>query len=314
MPTPALRPETPTFEPHFVESITNYIVLTCRGYRVRGPDVSDVVQEALITIFRSVDTFQPEKGDFEAWARGVSRNVIRRHRRCAKRYDARFSEYHSNVDEYPTHAPSPERCAQQKQARNSILNALEALTTQQACIVVSFDVDDMSHAEIGNDLGISEAASHVCHKRAHKCLAKCLDRELLSVMPPSLTSCDEPFSSKESRFQWSERSHYASQILAAVIALLFVVSSGFETQMRAPMTEETRVLGLVHNASMYRFDELRVHRDAPSGKPEPAQMTSVRDVPAPSKRADKLPPRSEYVPRLSHKHEPNDPDRRPNGR
>ena len=300
MPAPALRFEAPTFEPTFVASITNYVTVTCHRYRVRRVDVEDVVQEALTKIVARIATFRPEKGEFDAWARGVALNVIRRYSRDAKRHGEHFSEHYPNVDDYATHAPSPERCVQRKQAHRSISNALKNLTAQQASVVVLFDIDDLSHKEIGNDLDITEAASHTCHKRAHKRLAQCLDRELLSVMPPFLTSCNDPRSSNESissneiGSRWTQRSHYVGQIVAAILAFLTFVPLNQTSQMRASMTGETRVLGAMQNAVMYRSDKLigvhdepTVFRDAPSVKPEPASTPSVHNVSTPAKVGDK---------------------------
>lgn len=317
MPAPSLRFEAPTFEPLFVESLTSYVTLKCRAYRVRREDVFDVVQEALTTIYASVRMYRPEKGDFDTWARGVARNVIRRHLRRAKRYGDHFSEYHPNVHDYPSHESSPERCAQRKQARSSISDAMGKLTAKQASVVVLFDIDDLSHKEIANDLDITEAASHMCHKRAHKRLARCLDRELLSVMPPFLTSCNEPSSGKdfvssdEIGSRWTERSHYASQILGSIVALLLLVPACFEPQSRALLTEDARVLGAVKNASMYCsdqpadvHDEPAVLRDAPSVKPEPASLTSVRAVSTPTRPVDKRTSPRDLAPLPPYKHTP----------
>lgn len=312
MPAPALRFEAPTFEPLFVESLTSYVTLKCREYRVRREDVIDVVQEALTTTFASVRMYRPEKGDFDTWARGVARNVIRRHLRRAKRHSARFAEYHPDVDDYATQAPSPERCAQRQQARISIAHALGKLTAQQTSVVVSFDIDDMSHIEIANDLHITQDASQMCHKRAHIRLAGCLDRELLSVMPPFLTSCNDSvsFNAKDSR--WPELSHYIGQVTAAIMAVFFAFLQLLPQMMHEPTTSDALVLTVRKNASMCRLDEPVVLRDAPSGKPEPASLHSVRDISTPAKRVDK--PRSfpQYVPRLSYKHEPSFTDYRPN--
>lgn len=323
MPAPALQFEVPTFEPTFVESITNYVVLKCREYRVRREDVFDVVQEALTKIVASVGSYRPEKADFDTWARGVARNVIRRHLRDTKRHGARFSDDHLDVDDYATPAPSPERCVQRKQAWCSISNAMEKLTAQQVNVVVSFDVHDMSHKEIGTKLDIREAASHMCHKRAHKRLAQCLDRELLSVMPPSLTGCDEPLSfnqfgsSNHIASRWTERSHYAGQIVATIIALLPFIPACMEPQMAASATEEARVLAPVQNAVMYRADkhsvvqdEPAVHRDAPVVKPEPASLTSVRDVSTPTKSRDKRTYVEDLAPLPPYKHTPDALDHR----
>lgn len=327
MPAPSLRFEAPTVEPLFVESLTSYVTLKCREYRMRREDIRDVVQEALTTIFASIRLFRPDKGDFDTWARGVALNVIRRHLRRAKRYGARFSEYHPNVHDYATHAPSPERCVQRKQARCSISNAMKILTAQQASVVVLFDIDDLSHKEIGNDLDISEAASHMCHKRAHERLARCLDRELLSVMPPSLTGCnetisfDEPIAPNNIVSRWTERSHYTGQIVASIVAFLMFVPSCFEPQIHESKSSDARVLAPVEPVVMYRsdepadvHDEQAVLHDAPIGKPVPASLTSVRVVPTPTTVVGKPASVWQYVPRLSHKHEPSTADHRPNGR
>lgn len=327
MPAPSPRFEAPTFEPLFVESLTSYVTLKCRAYRVRREDVFDVVQEALTTIFASVRMYRPEKGDFNTWARGVARNVIRRHLRRAKRYGDHFSEYHPNVYDYPSHESSPERCVQRKQARILISDAMGKLTAQQTSVVISFDIDEMSHIEIANDLDITQDASQMCHKRAHLRLARCLDRELLSVMPPFVTSCNEPSSGKdvvsynENGSRWPERSHYASQIIGSIVLFLMFVPACFEPQMRDSVTEEARVLAPVQNAVMYCsdqpvdvHDEPAVHRDAPNVKPEPASLTSVPVVPTSPSAADKRNYVQDLAPLPPFKPKPKGSDHRLRGR
>ena len=311
MPATAKRFEVPTFEPSFVERITSYITLKCREYRVRREDVFDVVQEALTKIVARVGSFRPEKGDFDTWARGVARNVIRRHLRRTKRYGARFSQYCPKVQDYPSHESSPERCAQLNQAQSKISNALKNLTAKQASVVVLFDIDDLSHKEIGNDLDITVAASHMCHKRARKRLARCLDRELLSVMPPSLTSCNELGSSNEIASRWTERSHYAGQIVASIVLFLMFVPSCFEPRTLESKSDDARVLGAMQNAVMYSSDELSkaqdepaVLQDAPRVKPEPASLRSVRAVSTPTRPVDKRTSPHDLAPLPPYKHTP----------
>lgn len=302
MPAPSPRFEVPTFEPLFVESLTSYVTLKCREYRVRREDVFDVAQEALTTIFASVRMFRPEKGDFDTWARGVARNVIRRHLRRAKRYGDHFSEYHPNVCDYPSHESSPERCAQRQEARKSITNALGKLTAQQTSVVISFDIDEMSHIEIANDLDITEDASQMCHKRAHVRLARCLDRELLSVMPPSLTSCDD-LPVNETRSRWTERSHYVGQLAALFTAVLCIYSLNSSTTHESTVME-TQVLDPVQNVVMYRLDQPTVHLDAPNVKPEPVSLPSVPAVSVTARSADKRTYVQDLAPLPPYKHDP----------
>jgi len=290
MPALALRVEEPTFR----NCIESYVEKTCRRYRVRAQDVDDLVQETLTNIITSIDSFRLEDGDFELWAKGVALNVIRRYLRDAKRYFDRFSEYYPNVHDYPSHESSPEMCAQRKQARSAISTGLQNLTAKQAFVVVSFDVYDTSYADIGADLGISAGASQQCHERALNKLARCIPHDLLSVMPLDMAGCDEPISSNENGSRWTERSHYTGQIVAAILAFLTFVPSCLEPQNHVSTTDKTRVLGAMQNDAMYRSekltavrDELRVHRDAPNGKPEPASLSSVHKVSTLAKVGDK---------------------------
>ena len=286
MPVPALRLQEPTFR----KGIANYVAAKCRRYRVPRVDVDDLIQEAMINILAKLGTFQPEKSEFEQWARGIAWNVIREYLRKTKLYFALFTEYHPNVHDYPSPEHSPERCARRNQARCAIENAADGISSKQAIVLVLHAVDDMTHKDIGHKLKISESASQKCYQRALDHLAMCISSEAFSVMPPSLASCNDP--SLGSR--WTERSHYVGQIVATILAFLTVVPSCLDPQNHASTTDETRVLGPIQTAVMYRSDERAavhdeptVFRDAPSVKPEPASRPSVHNVPTPAKVGDK---------------------------
>ena len=307
MPALALRVKEPTFR----DCIENYVAITCRRYHVRDQDVDDLVQETLTTIVTCIDSFRPEEGEFEQWAKGVALNVIRRYLRDAKRYLDHFSEYYPNVHDYPSHESSPERCAQRKQALSSISNALKNLTAQQASVVVSFELYDMSYAEIGEELGISPGASQKCHERALNNLARCIPDNLLSVMPPSLTGCDEPISFHANESRWPERSHYAGQIVGSIVALLMFVPSCLEPRTLESKRDVARVLATTKHAAMYRSDERvevrdepAVLQDAPCVKPEPASLTSVRAVSTPTRPVDKRTSPRDLAPLPPYKHTP----------
>jgi len=311
MPVPALRLKEPTFR----EGIANYVTAKCRRYRVPRVDVDDLTQEAMINIIARVSTFQPEKSEFEQWARGIAWNVIREYLRKAKLYFALFTEYHASVHDYPAQDPSPERCARRNQARCAIENAAKGVSSKRLQVLVLHALHDMSHGEIGRELDMSETNSQKCYQRARNHLAHCLSGKAFAVMPPSLTGCDESATFNETDSRWPERSHYVVQFAAAIMAVFLVFALKSSTTTHEPTTgEDALVLAPVQNAAMYRYDELVVHRDAPSGKPEPASLPSVCDVSTPAKLVDKPPPFPEYVPRLSHKHEPSSSDHRPNGR
>jgi RNA polymerase sigma factor (sigma-70 family) len=297
---PALA--VPFEERTFREGITNYVAAQCRLSRVRRQDVDDLIQESLTRIFASLGTFRAEKGDFETWARGIAFNVIRRHLRNVKRYGDRFSEYHPNVNDYATPAPSPERCAQHAQARSSIKLAAESMKSIHVQVLVFHAVDDMPHGAIARILSISEENSKKCYQRARDRFAQCLDNDLLSVMPLSLAICEDlPIHERRSR--WTERSHYLGQI-AALLMAVFCVSSLNSPTLNESTVMETRVLDQVQAVVMYRRDQPTVHLDAPNVKPEPASLPSVPAVSVPTRSGDKRAYVQDLAPLPPYKHDP----------
>lgn len=283
LPIPVPQPQQHTF----VVGIKSHVQQMCRRWGISGPDVEDLVQESLAEIVASVRTFQPDKGDFETWARGVARNVIRRHLRDMKRYLAHFSPSQDDIDDHAAPQPSPERCAQRAQARCAIVNAAETAKSKHMQVVALHAIDGMSHKDIAQQMGISATNSEKCYFRGLTHFAECLDSELLSAMPPSLSGCDDkPFSFTETTSRWFERSHYTGQVVAGVLAFLSFVPIGSK-----PPAQETRS---AQDCAMYRLDkqsgvhdEPDIHPVAPAVKPEPASLPSVPVVSAPTVARDK---------------------------
>ena len=283
---PLSVPIPPPQQRAFIASIESYVKRVCRRWGVSGPDVQDLVQESLAEIVASVRAFEPGKGDFETWARGVARNVIRHHLRDTTTYLNCFSPYHPNVDELPSLQPSPERCAQRAQARYAIANAAEKGKSQQMQVVALHAIDGMSHNDIGLQLHISPANSEKCYFRGLTHFAECLDSELLSAVPPALTGCeDESISFTEAPSLWFERSHYTGQIVAGVLAFLTLALIGSEPR---PETRSAQNHAMSQQDKLSDVpDEPKVLPDTPCGKPEPASLPSVGDVPAPTMAKDK---------------------------
>lgn len=310
MSVPALRVEEPTFR----EGIEHYVTTKCRLLHVPPFDAEDLAQEAMTNIVAKVSSFEPEKSDFEQWARGIAWNVIREYVRKAKLYFALFTEYHANVYNVASPEPSPERCARRNQARCAIENASQGISSRQAKVLVLHAVHDMSHEEIGGELCISNAMSQKDYQRALDHLALCLAGKAFAVMPPSLTGCDEPISFNANHSRWAERSHYATHIIASIVVLLMFVPSCMEPQKLEKLESKSydaRVLDATKNAALYSsdqpadvHDEPAVHRDAPSVKPEPASLTSVRAVSTPTRPVDKRTSPRDLAPLPPYKHTP----------
>jgi hypothetical protein len=94
--------------------------------------------------------------------------------------------------------------------------------------------------------------------------------------------------------RWNERSHYAGQVAAVILALLTFIPSNHALSVPASASGEIRTIASIQTAAMYELDKrLYVHdepwvlRDAPSVKSEPASLPSVRAVSVPTRVVDK---------------------------
>lgn len=298
MPAVALRAE----ESDSRSCIEEYAKELCRRWHVPRVDVDDVVQEVLTEIHASRASFQPARGEFVHWTRGITWKVIRRHVHDAEQFTKRFAEYHSNIEQLPAADPSPERCVQLLQAQGVISTALQSLSPQQFEVFVLHVVDDLSHAEISAKLQISPANAQKCFQRARNQLAECLADEVLVAMPPNLSACEESAFVQDRPSRWFERSHYIVQVATMIVAIVLACSLTSSTGP-APRLEESPASSSQQNAAMYNgdkpaevHDEPSVLFDAVSGKPEPAQVTTVRNVSTPAKRVDKPKPIRDLAP------------------
>ena len=314
MPATALRVD----ESNFRACIEKYAVELCRRWRIPRGEVDDLVQEVWTEILASVESFCADKGDFATWTRAITWKVIREHVRDSQRYAKRFSEYPSSIDEHPAPDASPERYAQREQAKCFIFKAAEKVSAQQMSVFVLHTVDGLSHVEIGENLNISESKSQKCYQRAQKRLARCLSGKVLSVMPVEVIGCNDSAPSTVGHSRWNERSHYAGQVAAVILALLTVIPLNQASSMLASASGEIPTIASTTNDAMYPSDkqayvqdEPVVLRDAPSVKPEPVSLPSVGAVSVPTMVVDKpvpvplfgpLPPRK-YPPRsLDNQH------------
>lgn len=289
MPVPALPIPIPLPQQHtFVAGIKRYVKRICRRWGISGPDVEDLAQESLAEVVASVRTFQPDKADFETWARGVARNVVRHYLRDTNRYLERFTPYNANVEDHASPHPSPERCAQRAQARCAIINAAESGSARNMKVVELHFFEGMSHKDIGNQMEISATYSEKCYFRGLTHFAECLDSELLSAMPPSVTGCnDAPISFTGTPSRWFELSHYTGQIVAGVLAFLTFVPD-LEPHARKSQSLQDQDYTMYHlDKQSGGHDEPDTHRGAPDVKPKPASLPSVPVVSAPTMARDK---------------------------
>ncbi len=150
----------------YVETYTLALRLTSNN-----EDASDVVQEAYLRAYRSIDKFRGD-AQFTTWLYRITAN-------CASTYMGKRSRHrHEDLDDM-TELPAdlshgPEAKADVALERGSVTQALTRLPESLRTVVVLRDIYDLSHEDIAKELGISEVTAKVRLHRARKKLREYL--------------------------------------------------------------------------------------------------------------------------------------------
>jgi RNA polymerase sigma-70 factor (ECF subfamily) len=134
-------------------------------------DARDVVQEAYLRAYRSLDRFRGE-ARFSTWLYRITANCASTHlgRRRRHRHEELVDEL-VVVEARPDLDPSAR--AEASDLRDRVAVALEDLPPKLRAVVVLRDVYDLPHEAIAAELGISESAAKV---RLHRARRKLKDR------------------------------------------------------------------------------------------------------------------------------------------
>jgi RNA polymerase sigma-70 factor (ECF subfamily) len=114
----------------------------------------EVAQEALLTVWRKADLYDPASSGAATWIFAIARNlridVHRRERGWRRSHDEEDVEAEFRVDE----GQLPDQQAALAQSQVRVRRALERLSDEQARVVELSFFDEKAHAEIARDLGL----------------------------------------------------------------------------------------------------------------------------------------------------------------
>ena len=129
-------------------------------------DARDVVQEAYLRAYRSIGRFRGD-AQFSTWLYRITANCASTH--LGRRRRHRHEELDEEVDvadTKPEHDPAT--AADASLLRQQLEAAIAELPARLRAVVVLRDIYDLSHAEIAEQLGISESAAKVRLHRARR--------------------------------------------------------------------------------------------------------------------------------------------------
>lgn len=150
----------------------------------RSPDIADdVFQEVWLKVWKHLERYQPERGEFRTWLYRVATNAaldrIRRDQvRVAESLDApRGDSTIAPIDRLPDGAADPERESLARLDWHRVREAMEGLSEQRRAAVLLRHQQGMSYAEVAVALGVPEGTAKTLVHRAVKRLRDRLGRE-----------------------------------------------------------------------------------------------------------------------------------------
>jgi len=166
------------------DRMADYLLLAAndRGHRLTAKfGASDIVQQTLLEAHRDIASFEgSSENELRAWlVRLVQHNLVdsSRHYRQTEKRDASREQavaIEEIADEYPGYQKTASSIIRRRETDHELLQALSTLPVKRRSIIELRHWQNLSFAEIGRELEISEAAARKLLSRALEELRKSL--------------------------------------------------------------------------------------------------------------------------------------------
>ncbi len=163
-------------------------------YRFAGStdDAQDLTQEVFIKMYRTLNSYDVERGAFMTWVTTITRNLLVDHFRKSRQdrvtdsIDAVPSGHEDDAlplsDRIRDKAPTPDARAQSRETRDTVHRALEKLSPELREAVILRDLQGMDYREIAAVLRVPEGTVKSRINRGRAELARLLQRTYRQVM------------------------------------------------------------------------------------------------------------------------------------
>ena len=163
----------------------------CYRFAGSADDAQDLTQEVFIKMYRTLGSYDVERGAFLTWVATVTRNLLVDHFRRSKQdrvtdsLDVPASEHEDAVplsDRIEDKGPAPDANVQSRETRDAVHRALQKLSPELREAVVLRDLQDMDYREIAAVLRVPEGTVKSRINRGRAELARLLQRTYRQVM------------------------------------------------------------------------------------------------------------------------------------
>jgi RNA polymerase sigma-70 factor (ECF subfamily) len=174
-----------------VQRYNRRIYNICYRFAGSGDDAQDLTQEVFIKMFRTLNTYDVERGAFMTWVTTITRNLLVDHFRKSKQdrmtesLDTTPSEHEDAMplsEKIEDKAPAADAGVQSREARELIHSALQKLSPELREAVILRDLQDMDYKDIATVLKVPEGTVKSRINRGRAELARLLQRTYRQVM------------------------------------------------------------------------------------------------------------------------------------
>ena len=167
---PALRVE----EVHAAHA--DFVFRSLSRLGVRDQDLPDMLQEVFMVVHRRAASFDGSS-KLTSWLFGICLRVAAGYRRRAhRRHERPLETDPQSSDAHAAHQQSPERAAQAAEARRKLDAVLDTLPLDKRAVLVMFEIDALSCAEIASVLEVPLGTVHSRLHAARAAFAQALKR------------------------------------------------------------------------------------------------------------------------------------------
>lgn len=157
----------------------------CYRFTNSAEDAQDLTQDVFIRVYRTLSSYEVEKGAFTTWLTTLTRNLLVDHFRRSKQdrvtdsIDAGLREEEDSLslsERLPDQGPTPDDRLASKETQKLVQQALARISPELREAVILRDLQDMDYKEIAHVLRVPEGTVKSRINRGRTELARLLSR------------------------------------------------------------------------------------------------------------------------------------------
>jgi RNA polymerase sigma factor (sigma-70 family) len=174
-----------------VQRYNRRIYNICYRFAGSADDAQDLTQDVFVKMYRTLNTYDLERGAFMTWVTTMTRNLLVDHFRKTKQdritdsLDAAPSEQEDALrlsDRIEDKGAPPDASVRSRETRETVHQALQKLSPELREAVILRDLQDMDYREIATVLKVPEGTVKSRINRGRAELARLLQRTYRQVM------------------------------------------------------------------------------------------------------------------------------------